>query len=46
MTNKYDVQKEIVRKLTRQQVFLLSLLFLAVLIIVAVFAPTALMGIM
>lgn len=46
MTNKYDVQKEIVRKLSRKQVFWLSLLFLAVLVVLAVYAPAALVGVL
>ncbi len=46
MTNKYDVQKSLVKKLSRRQVFWLTVLFLIVVMVVAALAPAALVGVL
>lgn len=43
-SNKYDVRKAIVHKLTRNQLFFLCIVFLIVLALIGIFAPSALVG--
>ena len=43
-SNKYDVRKAIVHKLTRNQLFFLCIVFMVVLALIGIFAPTALVG--
>ena len=43
-SNKYDVRKAIVHKLTRNQLFLLCIAFVIALAIIGIYAPSALIG--
>ena len=45
-SNKYDVRKAIIHKLTRNQLFLLCIIALIVLALIGIFSPTALIGLM
>jgi hypothetical protein len=43
-SSKYDVRKAIVHKLTKNQLFFLCIVFLIVLALIGIFAPSALIG--